>query len=165
MSTLDDSGSRAERDALARDISQARSQTTTRRHFGMWAPAPARRGVSCGRPMGRAGRLRSPTTSDRQANPALLRFAGLDPVPRGQARQDPKPSFLRTPSSPQHVIPSEAEGPETVACINGATRNHPRPVVGTGPASGCGETAEGVRVTVGRVINPLRCLPGPTGWR
>ena len=67
MGTLDDSGSRAERYALTRDISQARSQTTTRR------------GVSCGRPMGQGGA------------PPLTNHAQLPGVPSHSSTDLPNP--------------------------------------------------------------------------
>ena len=154
--------------------------------------------------MGRVGRVRAPTTSDRQAYPAIPRptcqtpssprtpmrggtFGGARerstrshtttrrgvscgrPMGWCGARQNPKPSFPRGQSSPQPVIPSEAEGPGTVACINGATRNRPRPTVCISPHRGAGRRLRGYGMTLSSPANrgkgPVRLRFSDSGAR
>ena len=94
-------------------------------------------------------------------------------APPSPDRHNPNPSLPRTPSSPQHVIPSEAEGSETVANPNGVihahTRTPPHRLTGAGryPGGRWGPRADVGSARSRRVTGPPPRLTGvgryPTG--
>ena len=106
-------------------------------------PPPSYRGNPVPTVGHKRGNTQTTTTQDRQAHTPSFGFPDSDRGPTRRARQYPKLPFLRTPSSPQPVFPSEAEGPETAGGTNSITheparppscRGHPVPTVGHGRA-------------------------------